>query len=222
MYASTQCPPCHALINFQSGYQPLNQGNSLLPGSPWLQERQIRFGHNFRRGRLCASRRVLLRETWKIPLMNGIELHCDTLISLCRAPDGSKLNGVVPVAKQCDPKETYYSRCIGDLARKSSIFPWKLLSAITVRLGTRWTAASAYTHFCTNMSERASLVIKAAASAILQETFLNTSVEIFFGHCRSPWYAMDRSSKQAHWHENAPLPPLPPPPHGRAAWQSRR
>ena len=43
------------------------------------------------------------------------------------------------------------------------------------------------------MSERASLVIKAAASAILRETFLCTSVEIFFGHCSSPWYAMDRS-----------------------------
>ena len=63
------------------------------------------------------------------------------------------------------------------------------------------------------MSERASLVIKAAASAILPETFLCTSVEIFFGHCSSPWYAMDRSSKQAHWHENAPL--LPPPPFPR-------
>ena len=73
----------------------------MLPASSWLQERQNRFGHNFRRGRLCASRRVLLRETWKQLLMNGIELHCDTLILLCRA------NGVVPVAKQCDPKETY-------------------------------------------------------------------------------------------------------------------
>ena len=71
------------------------------------------------------------------------------------------------------------------------------------------------------MSERASLAIKAAASAILRETFLCTSVEIFFGHCSSPWYAMDRSSKQAHWHENAPLLP-PPPSHGRTAWQSRR
>ena len=64
------------------------------------------------------------------------------------------------------------------------------------------------------MSERASLVIKAAASAILRETFLCTSVEIFFGHCSSPWYAMDRSSKQAHWHENAPLS-LPPSPRPR-------
>ena len=107
MYASSQCPPCHALINFQRSYEPLNQGDPFLPGSSWLQERLNRFGHNFRRGRLCASRRVLLRETWKQLLMNGIELHCDTLILLCRAPDGSKLNGVVPVAKQCDPKETY-------------------------------------------------------------------------------------------------------------------
>jgi hypothetical protein len=107
MNASSQCPPCHALINFQNSYEPFNQSNSLLPGSSWLQERQNRFGHNFRRGRLCASRRVLLRETWKQLLMNGIELHFDTFVLLCRAPDCSKLNGVVPVAKQCDPKETY-------------------------------------------------------------------------------------------------------------------
>jgi hypothetical protein len=45
------------------------------------------------------------------------------------------------------------------------------------------------------MSQRASLVIKAAASAILPETFLCTSVEIFFGHCSSPWYAMDRGKR---------------------------
>ncbi len=103
----TSMPAMPCPHHFQSSYEPLNQGNSLLPGSPWLQERQNRFGHYFRRGRLCASRCVLLRETWKQLLMNGIELHCDTLILLCRDPDGSKLNGVVPVAKQCDPKETY-------------------------------------------------------------------------------------------------------------------
>jgi hypothetical protein len=45
------------------------------------------------------------------------------------------------------------------------------------------------------MSERASLVIKAAASAILPETFLCTSVEIFFGNWSSPWYAMDRGKR---------------------------
>jgi hypothetical protein len=108
MYASFQCPPCHALIDRHNIYERLNQRNSLPTGSSWLQERQNQFGNNFRRGRLCASRRVLLRDTWKQLLMNGIELHCDTLILLCRgsrAPDGSKLNGVVPVAKQCDPKE---------------------------------------------------------------------------------------------------------------------
>ncbi len=138
--------------------------------------------------------RVLLRDTWKQLLMNGIELHCDTLILLCRAPDGSKLNGVVPVAKQCDPKEPYQSRCIGDLARKSSIFPWKLLSAITVRLWYAMDRGCAYTHFCTNMSDRASLVIKAAASAILRELeiFLCTSVEITFSH----WFALVRDGQQ--------------------------
>jgi hypothetical protein len=85
MYASSHCPPCHALINFQNSYEQLNQSNSLLPGSSWLQERQNWFGHNFRRGRLCASRRVLLRETWKQLLMNGIELHCDAFILLVRS-----------------------------------------------------------------------------------------------------------------------------------------
>jgi hypothetical protein len=105
MYASSQCPPCHALINCQHIYEPLNQSNSLPTGSSWLQDRQNRFGRNFRRGRLYSSRRVLLCDTWKQLLMYGIELHCHTLILLCTAPDDSKLYGVVPVAKQCDPKQ---------------------------------------------------------------------------------------------------------------------
>ncbi len=80
---------------------------------------------------------------------------------------------------------------------------WKLLSAITVRLGMRWTAASAYTHFCTNMSEHAFLVIQDAASAILRKIFLCTSVGITFSHRRSPWYAMDRGKRQyTFWHQH--------------------
>jgi hypothetical protein len=46
------------------------------------------------------------------------------------------------------------------------------------------------------MSERAFLVIQAAASAIFREIFLCTSVEITFSHRRSPWYAMDRGKRQ--------------------------
>ena len=116
----------------------------------------------------------------------------------------------------------YQSRCVGDLAR--TIFMhiygnlFRPLPFALVRDGPR----QAPKHiFGTDLSERASLVIKAAASAILGEPFLCTSMAITYRHCRSPWYAMDRSSKQAHWHENAPLPPPTPPP-GRAAWQSRR
>jgi hypothetical protein len=75
------------------------------------------------------------------------------------------------------------------------------------------------------MRERASLVIKAAASAILRETFLCTSVEIFFGHCSSPWYAMDRSSKASTLARKC-APPTPPPlptaaPPGRAGARRR-
>jgi len=46
------------------------------------------------------------------------------------------------------------------------------------------------------MSERAFLVIQAAASAIFREIILCTSVEITFSHRRSPWYAMDRGKRQ--------------------------
>jgi hypothetical protein len=46
------------------------------------------------------------------------------------------------------------------------------------------------------MSERAFLLIQAAASAIFREIFLCTSVEITFRHHRSPWYAMDRGKRQ--------------------------
>jgi hypothetical protein len=55
------------------------------------------------------------------------------------------------------------------------------------------------------MSERASFIIRAAASAILREINLCISVEITFRYHRSPWYKMDRSSKRQciFWHENA-------------------
>jgi hypothetical protein len=68
--------------------------------------------------------------------------------------------------------------------------------AIAVRLGTRWTAASAYTHFGTNMSKRASFIIKVTASAILREISIYLSVEITSSHHRSPGYAMDRRGKR--------------------------